>query len=579
MRISSLLKYLPIPFCAALAVFFTYFPITDTDIFWHLAAGREMVAHGHFLFTDPFSFTLASPQWIDLHWLFQLAVYGLYLIGGLKAIIAFKLAVVAFVCVVLCLIFRSAKYIWVSAFLAATLFFQARYLVLDRPVLITMGCMALYLFVFENVRQGWNRNWLWLCIPLQIVWTNSQGLYPIGIFILGAYWIESGTKIVNHVNLIPLSPFSFEEKGENNSSRFGFITLILILSSLSCLATPYGISGLVLPFKLFGRIAPDAQNIYSLNISENVPLLSLTGFEAGYRTVVMLTAILASLLFVFNRKRIRIAHVLLFAGFLALAFSAVRNVLLYFMVIIPIIASGVMNADVAFKLGSRPVWMKRLFGTVAVLGGIALLVQPVMDHYAVVKAYPPHRALSPFRFPEKITEHLEANPVQGEMFNDIRYGGYLIWELYPQKKVFVDGRLVIRSARFFQEYLAICEQPDLFPYVATKFNITHVILPSAIFDRYLKLIKWLYNSKDWHLEFTDGSSFLFVRNDARVATPGATAKFPALDLSDSAIVAAVADSIRAEWKDAPEVRNEALAYFSETLAYLGANRSANPAGP
>ena len=28
------------------------------------------------------------------------------------------------------------------------------------------------------------------------------------------------------------------------------------------------------------------------------------------------------------------------------------------------------------------------------------------------------------------------------MFNDIRYGGYLMWELYPHKRVFADGRLV-----------------------------------------------------------------------------------------------------------------------------------------
>jgi hypothetical protein len=566
-KLAALIKYFPIPVCAALAAFFVYFPITDTDIFWHLAAGREILTHRHFLFSDPFSFTLDSPQWIDLHWLFQIIVYGLYLAAGLKAIIAFKLAVVAFVCIALCTIFRSARYIWCSGFLAALFFCHARYLVLDRPVLITMVCMAVYLFLFEKVRQGWNRNWLWLCVPLQIFWANSQGLYPIGLFIIGSYWCEI---------LVAAAPPDPERK--HFFSAPAFFALILFLCCLACVVTPYGINGLTLPFKIFSRIAPVAKNIYSLNISENVPLMSLTGFEAGYRILVILIAIIAFLLFALNIKRIRIAHILLFSGFLILAFIAVRNVLLYFLVMIPVISYGVMSADVVLRLGSRSAWTGRFLWTAAVLAGLSCLWTPVQDHWAMVRAYPPHRALSPFRFPEKITEYLKTNPVRGEMFNDIRYGGYLIWKLFPEKKVFIDGRLVIRSDRFFQEYLAICEQPDLFPQVAEKFNITHVILPSAIFDRYLRLIKWLYESSDWHCEFTDGTSFLFVRNDARDSMRADGSAWPAINLSDPAAVEAVKDGINAEWHDVPLVRREALEYFSDVLAYLGLNQSAGTIG-
>jgi hypothetical protein len=546
------MKYLPILFCAALTVFFTYFPITDTDIFWHLAAGREMVAQKHFLFTDPFSFTLASPQWIDLHWLFQLIVYGLYLLGGLKAIIIFKLAVVACVSIILCLIFRSARSIFVSAFLVAILFYNARYLVLDRPVLITMFCMALYLFLFERVRQGKNKKWLWLCVPLQILWTNSQGLYPIGLFIIGAYWIE------NFISSIKMKKMPSGEKQPQTGVRS--MTVVFIAVCCACLANPYGPTGLTLPFTLFGRITPDAQNIYSLNISENVPLFSLTGFEAGYRTAVLATAFAVLTLFILYRKKCRIAHVLLFAGFLFLACSAVRNVLLYFMVLVPIIAASTMHLDVTFKFSGLSVFTKRILSFAAVCAGLAMLAVPFVEHYSVVAAYPPDRDLSPFRFPEKITTYLKANPVQGEMFNDIRYGGYLIWNLYPGKKVFIDGRLVIRPPRFFADYLAIEENPGLFPSVSDKFNITQVILPSAIFDRSLKLIKWLYESNQWHLEYTDGTSLLFVRNDA--------SQKPAVVLSDPAVVKAIADGINTEWRESPYVRREALGYFSDLLRYL-----------
>ena len=556
------LKYLPIFFCAGLAAFFTYFPITDTDIFWHLAAGREMILHRHFLQTDPFSFTLASPKWIDLHWIFQLAVYGLYSIGRLKALIVFKALMVACVSCILCLIRRDKPYILISAFCTALLFFEARYLILMRPVLITMLCMSLYIFLFEQVRQGGKKTWLWLCLPLQMVWTNSQGLYPIGIFIIGAFALEA---IIDNNNLIPLPPFSHREKGAGNRI-LNTHTFIFILCCLSCLINPYGVSGLLLPFTLLGRINPATQNIYSLNISENVPLFSLTGFETVYRTLVIVTAMLVILLFILNRKRIRPAHVILFLGFSYLAYSAVRNVLLYTLIVIFIIAYYASMVDFKQLGAALSLNTIRLLKTAGLVLALLAIMGPVLSHASVVAKYPPRRSLSPFRFPENITAYLERNPVSGEMFNDIRYGGYLIWHLYPQKKVFIDGRLVIRPTQFFAEYLSVCDNPDLFPFVVRKFNITHAILPSAIFDRYRKLIKWLYASAQWRLEYTDGTSFLFVRSDV--------SKKQALDLADKKTVNDICEGIRVEWRDAAYVRSEALGYFADMLEYLGLQEAA-----
>jgi hypothetical protein len=580
-------KCLPIPLCAGLAAFFCFFPITDTDIFWHLAAGREMITHRHFLFTDPFAFTLASPQWTDLHWLFQLLMYGLFVLGGLKAMIVFKLVAVAGSVTLLCLAYRNGVFIWSSALLSALLFYEARYLVCERPVLVTMLCMSTFIFLFEHVRQGGNKHGLWLCVPLQIIWTNSQGLYPIGIFIVGAYAIEalfdsrrihapspagegwptplrrSATRRREagvRSDLIPPPPFSHREKGAHKWF-FNIYTLIFFLCCLSCLATPYGIDGLLLPFTLFGRIAPVAQNLYSLNISENVPLFALTGFEAGYRIAVIFTAIAACALFAVNRRKLRAAHMIMFLGFLCLAISAVRNVLLYFIVIIPIIGNALMNAADARRFSSLSSKTKRLAFAGAAAAGLLLVAIPFINHCSVVASCPPRRALSPFRFPEKIADYLKKNPVPGNMFNDIRYGGYLMWQFYPQKKVFVDGRLAIRPPQFFADYLAVCTLPKLFSLIEKKFNITYAILPSAIFTQYHALIKWLYESPEWHLEYTDGTSFLIVKNTA--------SQRPAVNLADPKAADAIADSICTQWRDAPYVRQEALGYFADMLEYMG----------
>jgi hypothetical protein len=534
--------------CMALCAFFVYFPITDTDIFWHLAAGREIINHKHFLYSDPFAFSLTSPKWIDLHWLFQVFVYGLYCLGSEQALLVFKLFTVAAVACLLCTAHRSLRYIAITSFMTAILFYEGRYLICLRPVLVTILCMALYLFLFENARQRMDKRLLWFCIPLQVVWTNSQGLYPVGLFIIGAYWLEDVASFLIKKGPKPL-----------------FMTRLLLLAALSCLVTPYGLDGLGLPFSLMGRISPDSRNIFSLFISENTPLFSLSGYDAVYRTIVIVTAALACVFFILNRKEIRLAHYTLFIGFALLAYMAQRNVLLYIVCLLPIIgyhASGspaVKKAALLFYSHRR--WVYTLSAPAALL-----ILFAVVQHSIVISTYPPHRTLSPFRFPEHICEYLKQNPYQGRMFNDIRSGGYLIWHLYPMKQVYIDGRLIIRPEGFFRDYLAICDNPDLFPQVAEKFDITHVILPWAIFNLHQKLIRWLYTSEQWRLEYTDGASTLFVRNDI--------ARKPGLRLHDQAIDDVILDSIGEQWKNAPYVRDEAMGYFSEMLDSLGLQNAA-----
>ena len=67
-------------------------PSADGDIWWHLAAGREMVSQGRLLFSDPFSVSAQGRPWIDVHWLFQLAVYAINQWLGLRGLVLAKCA-------------------------------------------------------------------------------------------------------------------------------------------------------------------------------------------------------------------------------------------------------------------------------------------------------------------------------------------------------------------------------------------------------------------------------------------------------------------------------------------------------
>ena len=48
-------------------------------------------------------------------------------------------------------------------------------------------------------------------------------------------------------------------------------------------------------------------------------------------------------------------------------------------------------------------------------------------------------------------EFLRAHPESGAIYNDYGWGGYLIWKLYPQRKVYIDGRADVYGDAFMEE--------------------------------------------------------------------------------------------------------------------------------
>ena len=73
--------------------------LDDSDTWWHLAAGRWITAHARVPTIDPLSHTVPEHAWVNLQWLYDLALYGLYDLGGPSLlVIAATLAVMTVGC-------------------------------------------------------------------------------------------------------------------------------------------------------------------------------------------------------------------------------------------------------------------------------------------------------------------------------------------------------------------------------------------------------------------------------------------------------------------------------------------------
>ena len=55
--------------------------------------------------------------------------------------------------------------------------------------------------------------------------------------------------------------------------------------------------------------------------------------------------------------------------------------------------------------------------------------------------------------PVEAVAHLRETSPTGNLFNSYKWGGYLIWSLYPDMPVFIDGRTNLYADEFLRAYL------------------------------------------------------------------------------------------------------------------------------
>jgi hypothetical protein len=540
-------------------------PLADGDLWWHLAAGREMVRTHAFLVTDPFSAGAAGRPWVDIHWLFQLAVYGVHALGGLRAIVLAKCLVVAAGAVVLgATVARAAGTrtlaVFVPAFLAAL--FAARALLLPRPVIPTLLFLSADLALLEAFRRDGRRAWLAPLPVLQIVWANVQALSMLGPFLVATYalaviaWRRWGGR-----RWFPFAP----ELGPTVDGARAARALVAVaaLCVAACFATPYGARAVALPFGLLGRFWPGAENVYGANVAENVPPWVLERTAPGQFghlgiTLALVAACLAA------APRVALGRLVVVVALAALALAGNRNVLLLYWLATPI---AVISAAPALRRLRVAIRRRRAALVAARWASPAVLVAVLLVASVSAARETSLAAPAPWRAPVQSAEIITARGGSGPIFAADQFGDYLIWKVGPDHRPFMDTRLVLRSAREFAEYLAVVDDPRSFDAWERDKGFAYVLLPVAYPDRYLPLVAHLYGSDRWQLIFTDGGETLFARRDVSVS--GEDTVSESWNLRSPAVIDRIGADIARRFSGEPRLHEAARASLATLLLTVG----------
>ena len=408
------------PFLTLIAITF-WLGQTDPDYWWHVRTGQLILDTGQLPRTDPFSFTSAGEPWVTHEWLTEV----------LFALIARHVGYIGNVALCATLGTGSALAIWATARRrglgprAATLLMVWAFAIMlplanVRPQMVTMLGLALTALLLTRYRDGDGRA-LWFLPPLLLLWVNLHGGYVIGLVLLGL------TLVGETIAAILARP-----RGARPLPRPPVPLLVAtVVAVLATLVNPHGVEALRYPFTYIGTgnasqrfiaewQSPDFHNAAFLPLAASL----LLGLLVGYA-----------------RRPVRPTDVLWTLTLTLMALQSTRHAPLYAIVILPLLGARLR----AWAPGwPRPLRRLRApLATALPLFGWTFLVVGLGALLAGGAALPLQTGAAPRAdgYPVAGAAYLRAHPeLRGNLFNTYSWGGYLIDQLYPARRVFIDGR-------------------------------------------------------------------------------------------------------------------------------------------
>ena len=485
---------------------------TSVDLGRHLANGRELFNHPSLLFKNTYSYTEPNFPFINHHWLAGLIYYKLYLIGGFKSLSVLNIITIL---LAFCLAFRIAKKragFYLTALISLPLIFLLSERVEVRPEIFSYLFVFLTWYIIENysLTKKW-RGLLYL-IPLFVIWVNIHIYFFIGLALVGFKAAAEFFPIFLETQTGFKKRFHIAWQG----SKQYFINLGVLI--LACLLNPNTISGLLYPFNIFHN--------YAYEIAENKSVfylghLMLNPNYSLFKLSLFFLLISFSAL-VFFRKKIDYFDILMAVFFSVLALIFSRNISLFALVALIIIASNLKPIIVYLKESLpflKPEFLKNKllydvnYGAAAILlliiiSGSYLFYDSANNQSFIKNSF----GLGLYKDSEKSAEFFKANKLSGPIFNNYDIGSALIFWLYPSEKVFVDNRPEAYSNNFFNNiYRPMQTDPAKWDELSKQYKF------NTIYFSYTDSTPWaqsflrrILQDQNWALVYFDNSSVILV---------------------------------------------------------------------
>jgi len=460
----------------------------DSDTWWHLRSGQYIVENMSIPTTDPFSHTRLGQLWIDHGWLAQIFWYGLYAVGGWAAV---ALAVAALVTVAFWLVWKQIEAnVFVAGFSLILGAIVASVIWAARPQLISFVLTAWVAYLLHRFKWHNGKLLPWLPVVM-LLWVNIHGGFAIGFMLMLAYLAG---EVVNHLTKHTEDPVV-------RWAGLKHLVIVFLISLAVVVINPHTWRMWLYPFQTVGISA--LRDFIQEWQSPNFHLPYVQSFA-----VMLLFVIVAVARAGRRADWTDLALVTMWTGW---ALFAARNIAIFGLVVTPVLAR---YADLAWtrqwqdwgyqnvpfsnpSVRSRTALNWVLLGLIAIAGLIKIAVP--LTPKTNLKA-------EQDSLPYQAVEFIKEEQLPGPIFNSYNWGGYLIFKLWPDYPVYIDGRTDLYDDTFIRRYLGVMVADEGWEQILVDDNINLVLVENnSIIDKFLK------QDADWVEQYRDGMAVIFAR--------------------------------------------------------------------
>jgi hypothetical protein len=467
------------------------FKIADLDFWWHLKTGQVTLEQKQFQRTEIYSFTAAGREYIDHEWLFQVVMFLFYSKFGPAGVIILKCALFSLIYV---LTTRHLLQQNGSPFLILTIQFLSVCgglpRMIERPEIFTaLFFVTTFLIVDYSLKNGKRKALLFVPL-LFVIWSNFHAAVILGLVLLGIF---SAGLILE----ILMKREQYPTYYNASIKDVGVLIAVLIACTIASGINPYGFRVLSVPFEL--------TSIINSGLLNNDEWKKPSPLMLPFYYLCVLFAFVVALI---NFRRLSIVHFLLMAFFAYISMKYIRNTGM-FCWFLPLFVAPYVKELSQYKLQVQ----------------IAAILSLVSLIYLTTIAFPFERSIGiASYFPQRISTFTKQHNLQGNMLNSYAFGGYLIWSLYPERKIFIDGRnevylpllqKIVKSRADNRQWNQLLGEYEvdyaLLNYVDDLEEVTYMKPDGGSFVAYMPFTETHFPRSRWALIFFDDTGMVLVR--------------------------------------------------------------------
>ena len=462
----------------------TFRPVTDPDFWWHLRTGQWIVESRQIPFTDPFSYTRYGSPWITHEWLSEILIFLAYKAGGFTFLMLLFSLIITAAFATAYLRTPPGSRPYTAGFVVLLGAAGSNPLWGVRPQMITLLFFSLFLSLLDRFNRSRKIGDLIPLPLLMVLWVNVHGGYILGLAAIGVYIAGNAFDLL------------WKRVRHRESDKvLETSTLLLIgaflLTTLAALVNPNGVKILLYPFQTLTDPSmqqyiqewqsPDFSQSMWIPFALMILFLSYTGLRGGRSQSTTQTFLLLI--------------------FLYMGLRDMRNIPLFTIVAIPVIAAQ-LDALITIHPSTTPATRRSslLNGALIFLALVAVVArffqQAGIRESEIIKNYP-----------VQAVNWIQENRPGGRIFNSYNWGGYLIWRLYPEYLVFIDGRADVYGSSFLSDYKGISTIKPGWQEEFARYDIATVLIePNSVMANVLR------QSSNWQISYEDQTSVIFSMN-------------------------------------------------------------------